>query len=64
MLRVYISAENIWTHSSLYKLTKDFDVENTGVSDQVFSTMAMLVMDIIIHDERDHFWSINNILIV
>lgn len=36
-LRVYLSAENIWTHSSLYKLTRDLDVENTGVSDQVFS---------------------------
>lgn len=35
--RIYFSAENIWTHSNLYKLTKDLDVENTGVSDQVFS---------------------------
>jgi TonB-linked SusC/RagA family outer membrane protein len=36
-LRIYCSAENIWTRSKLYKLTKDLDVENTGVSDQVFS---------------------------
>jgi len=35
--RIYCSAENIWTRSKLYKLTKDLDVENTGVSDQVFS---------------------------
>ncbi|MBD0349945.1 MAG: TonB-dependent receptor [Flavisolibacter sp.] len=35
--RVYISAENIWTHSPLYKITKDIDPENTGPSDQVFS---------------------------
>jgi TonB-linked SusC/RagA family outer membrane protein len=35
--RVYVSAENIWTRSKLYKLTKDLDVENTGVSDQLFS---------------------------
>ena len=35
--RIYLSAENIWTRSKLYKLTKDLDVENTGVSDQVFS---------------------------
>jgi hypothetical protein len=35
--RVYVSAENIWTWSPLYKITKDLDPENTGVSDQVFS---------------------------
>ena len=35
--RVYCSGENLWTYSELYKLTKDLDVENTGVSDQVFS---------------------------
>ena len=35
--RVYVSAENIWTYSPLYKITKDLDPENTGVSDQVFS---------------------------
>jgi hypothetical protein len=37
-VRVYISAENIWTASPLYKLTKDIDVENAVVSDQVFTT--------------------------
>src|SRR5688572_4084939 len=36
--RVYISAENIWTWSSLYKRTRDIDVENAVVSDQVFTT--------------------------
>lgn len=35
--RIYFSAENIWTWSPLYKLTKDLDVESTGPSDQVFS---------------------------
>ena len=35
--RVYVSAENIWTLSPLYKITKDIDPENTGPSDQVFS---------------------------
>ena len=36
--RVYISAENIWTWSPLYKRTRDIDVENAVVSDQVFTT--------------------------
>jgi TonB-linked SusC/RagA family outer membrane protein len=36
-VKVYCSGENLWTWSPLYKLTKDLDVENTGVSDQVFS---------------------------
>ncbi|HUS01584.1 MAG TPA: TonB-dependent receptor [Chitinophagaceae bacterium] len=35
--RVYISGENIWTTSPLYKLTRDLDPESTGPSDQVFS---------------------------
>ncbi|HUR10158.1 MAG TPA: TonB-dependent receptor [Flavitalea sp.] len=35
--RIYISAENVWTWSPLYKLTKDLDPESTGPSDQVFS---------------------------
>jgi len=35
--RIYVSAENIWTLSPLYKITKDIDPENTGPSDQVFS---------------------------
>lgn len=37
-VRVYVSAENIWTASPLYKLTRDIDVENAVVSDQVFTT--------------------------
>lgn len=36
--RVYVSAENIWTYSPLYKITKDIDPENTGPSDQLFTT--------------------------
>ncbi len=36
--RIYVSAENIWTASPLYKRTKDIDVENAVVSDQVFTT--------------------------
>lgn len=35
--RVYLSAENIWSASPLFKITKDFDVENAVASDQVFS---------------------------
>jgi hypothetical protein len=35
--RVYVSAENIWTWSPLYRITRDLDVESTGPSDQVFS---------------------------
>lgn len=35
--RVYISAENIWTMTPLYKRTRDFDVENAVSSDQVFN---------------------------
>lgn len=31
--RVYISGENLWTWSPLYKITRDIDVENTGPSD-------------------------------
>jgi TonB-linked SusC/RagA family outer membrane protein len=36
--RVYVSAENIWTYSPLYKITKDIDPENTGPSDQLFTS--------------------------
>lgn len=38
-LRVYVSGENVWTYSPLYKLMGKghIDVENTGPSDQVFS---------------------------
>ncbi|WP_420151126.1 SusC/RagA family TonB-linked outer membrane protein [Spirosoma sp.] len=35
--RVYVSAENIWTASPLFKRTRDFDVENAVASDQVFN---------------------------
>jgi hypothetical protein len=37
-VRVYFSGENLMTWSPLYKRTRDLDVENTGVSDQVFTT--------------------------
>ncbi len=36
--RVYFSGENLWTWSPLYKITRDIDVENTGPSDQVFTS--------------------------
>ncbi len=36
--RLYISAENIWTYSPLYKISKDFDVENAVESDQLFTS--------------------------
>ncbi len=36
--RIYCSAENMLTWSPLYKLTRDIDVENTTVSDQLFTT--------------------------
>ena len=35
--RVFLSAENIWSLSPLYKHTRDFDVESAVASDQVFS---------------------------
>lgn len=35
--RVFISAENIWTTSPLFKITRDIDVENAVASDQIFS---------------------------
>ena len=37
-MRVYFSGENLWTMSPLYKITKDLDVENTGPSDQLFTS--------------------------
>jgi len=37
-LRVYFSGENLWTWSPLYKYTRDLDVENTGPSDQLFTS--------------------------
>lgn len=33
--RIYISGDNLFTFSPLYKVTKDIDVENTGASDKV-----------------------------
>jgi len=36
--RVYVTAENIWTWSPLYRRTRDLDVENTGPSDQLFTS--------------------------
>jgi hypothetical protein len=35
--RVFVSAENIWTFSPLFKITRDIDVENAVASDQVFN---------------------------
>lgn len=35
--RVYVSGENLWTLSPLFKITRDFDVESAVASDQVFS---------------------------
>ncbi|HVX50782.1 MAG TPA: SusC/RagA family TonB-linked outer membrane protein [Chitinophagaceae bacterium] len=35
--RVYLSGENLWSASPLYKITKDFDVENIGRSDTIAS---------------------------
>ncbi|HEY5390574.1 MAG TPA: TonB-dependent receptor [Hanamia sp.] len=36
--RVYISGENLWSASPLYKVTKNFDVENIGASDNIATT--------------------------
>jgi len=33
-MKIYLSAENVWAWSPLYKRTTDFDVENIGGSDQ------------------------------
>ena len=35
--RLYISGENLWTYSPLYKLTKNLDVENIGKSDVILT---------------------------
>jgi TonB-linked SusC/RagA family outer membrane protein len=35
--RVYVSAENIWSWSPLYKITKDLDVESINGSDRVLT---------------------------
>jgi TonB-linked SusC/RagA family outer membrane protein len=37
-VKVYFSGENLWTMSPLYKHTRDLDVENTGPSDQLFTS--------------------------
>ncbi|NIG56702.1 TonB-dependent receptor [Chitinophaga sp. Cy-1792] len=36
-MRVYISGENLWTASPLYKLTRNIDVENIGKSDVILT---------------------------
>jgi hypothetical protein len=35
--RVYVSADNIWTYSPMYKVTKNLDVENIQGSDRVLT---------------------------
>lgn len=35
--RIYVSGENLWTASPLYKITKNIDVENIGKSDVVLT---------------------------
>lgn len=35
--KVYVSADNIWTYSPLYKITHNFDVENIQGSDRVLT---------------------------
>ena len=35
--RVYVTGENLWTHSPLYKLTRSLDVENIGKSDVILT---------------------------
>lgn len=37
-VKVYISGENLWSWSPLYKLVRHLDVENTGPSDQLFTS--------------------------
>jgi hypothetical protein len=36
--RLFVSGENLWTWSPLYKLTRDLDVENLGQSDSVVTS--------------------------
>ncbi|WP_109672989.1 SusC/RagA family TonB-linked outer membrane protein [Dyadobacter jejuensis] len=36
--RIYVSGDNLFTWSPLYKITKDIDVENTGGSDRVLTS--------------------------
>ena len=35
--KVYLSGENFWSWSPLYRITKDIDVENTGGSDLILT---------------------------
>jgi hypothetical protein len=35
--RVYVSGENLWSWSPLYRITKDLDVESIGGSDRVLT---------------------------
>lgn len=37
-LKVFMSGENLWTWSPLYKLVRHLDVENAGISDQVLGS--------------------------
>ncbi len=37
-IKVYFSGENLWSWSPLYKIVKHLDVENTGPSDQLFTS--------------------------
>jgi hypothetical protein len=37
-IKIYFSGENLWTMSPLYKITRDYDVENEGPSDQLLSS--------------------------
>lgn len=37
-VKIYVSGENLWTYSPLYKIVKSIDVENTGPSDQMFTS--------------------------
>ena len=34
-IRIFLSGENLWSYSPLYKITKDLDIENIGKSDEV-----------------------------
>ena len=36
--RIYISGENLWSWSPLYRITRDLDPESTGPSDKVLTT--------------------------
>ncbi len=35
--KIYVSGENLWTWSPLYRISKNIDVENTGGSDRVLT---------------------------